>query len=229
MKVIFFNTWNANIRDGITEFIKEHCRDTDIFCLQEVFEDNKIIYDNLLPNYQNFFADKYLNKKNAYAQATYVHTEYTVLSSQIMFENLPDSGLGLYTCITRGSKSIHVLNFHGIGHPGDKLDNPGRVAVSKRIIDFFKDKQGPKIIGGDFNILPDTKSIDMFVEKGFRDLIKDFAIPATRNQLAWKQYPETKQYYSDYVFVSPDIKINDFSVPNIEISDHLPLIVDFEL
>ena len=33
----------------------------------------------------------------------------------------------------------------------------------------------------------------------------------------------------DYVFVSPEVKVIDFSVPNIEISDHLPLILDFEV
>jgi len=35
--------------------------------------------------------------------------------------------------------------------------------------------------------------------------------------------------HSDYVFVSLEVKVKKFEVPNIEISDHLPLILDFEM
>lgn len=34
---------------------------------------------------------------------------------------------------------------------------------------------------------------------------------------------------ADYCFVFPEVKIKSFEVPNIEIFDHLPLILDFEI
>ena len=39
-------------------------------------------------------------------------------------------------------------------------------------------------------------------------------------------YPESPQLFSDYVFVSPEVAVSGFSVPEDEISDHLPMIVD---
>ena len=78
--------------------------------------------------------------------------------------------------------------------------------------------------------MPNTKSIKMIKEAGYKNLIKDFGIKTTRNKLAWDQFPdEEKQNFADYVFVSPEIKVRKFSVPNLEISDHLPLILDFEI
>jgi endonuclease/exonuclease/phosphatase family metal-dependent hydrolase len=66
----------------------------------------------------------------------------------------------------------------------------------------------------------------MFEENGYRDLIKEYKISTTRNRLAWEMYPDNKQLFSDYVFLSPGITINNFSVPDNEISDHLPMILE---
>jgi endonuclease/exonuclease/phosphatase family metal-dependent hydrolase len=85
-----------------------------------------------------------------------------------------------------------------------------------------------KIIGGDFNLLPETKSAQMFEENDYRSLIKEFRIRTTRNRLAWELYPNDKQYYADYVFVSPGVNVKEFSVPENEISDHLALILRVE-
>ena len=44
--------------------------------------------------------------------------------------------------------------------------------------------------------------------------------------MGWKFFG--KQHFADYVFVSKDVKVKKFEVPYLEISDHLPLILDFE-
>ena len=68
----------------------------------------------------------------------------------------------------------------------------------------------------------------MFEDNGYKNLIKEFKIPTTRNEISWAKY-ENKQLFADFVFVSPDVKITNFSVPNNEISDHLPLILEFRM
>ena len=35
------------------------------------------------------------------------------------------------------------------------------------------------------------------------------------------------QKFADYVFVSPDVNVESFSVPDIDISDHMPLVLEF--
>jgi endonuclease/exonuclease/phosphatase family metal-dependent hydrolase len=69
--------------------------------------------------------------------------------------------------------------------------------------------------------------------EGYRNLIKDFGIKSTRGRICWEQYKHkpgfTKQFFADYIFVSKRVGVKGFQVPHIEISDHLPLILDFEI
>ena len=97
------------------------------------------------------------------------------------------------------------------------------------IIEFMAKRKIPRIIGGDLNVLPNTQSVLKFEKAGYRNLIKDFAISTTRNEFSWRKYPNNRLYYSDYVFVSPDVRVKSFSVPDMEISDHLPMILEVDL
>lgn len=94
------------------------------------------------------------------------------------------------------------------------------------MIDSLKNNKGIKIVGGDFNLFPETKSIKMWEEIGYRNLIKEYGIKTTRNEYAWRNYPNNKHYFSDYVFVDPSVKVTNFDVPEMTISDHLPMIVE---
>jgi endonuclease/exonuclease/phosphatase family metal-dependent hydrolase len=152
-----------------------------------------------------------------------------VTSHGTLLNEYSDCGLGLYTSLNIGGNNVYICNVHGIAKPGNKLDSVGRLRQSKELIDFFNDKKGMKIIGGDFNLLPDTKSIKTFEENGYRNLVKEFKIDTTRNHYSWDKYPDTKQYYADYVFVPQDTSINTFEVIKNEISDHLPLILELKL
>ncbi len=38
MKLIFLNIWGARIFNPLMDFTQRHSQDTDIFCLQEVFD-----------------------------------------------------------------------------------------------------------------------------------------------------------------------------------------------
>lgn len=60
------------------------------------------------------------------------------------------------------------------------------------------------------------------LESNMINLIKKYNIPTTRN----KYFPG-KDKFADYTFISPDINAQDFRVPTAEISDHLPMILDF--
>jgi len=182
---------------------------------------------NTLSGYTGIERYKYVTDDDNFPQATYIRDTIPLLSSGTIMENEEGVGLGLYVQIRFGHGDLYLCNFHGISQPGDKLDNPERLRQSEMLIEFFEGKDGPKIIGGDFNVFPESKSIQMFLKNGYKNLIKEYNIATTRNRLAWGMYPDNKQYYySDYVFVSPDIKINKFSVPDVEISDHLPLILE---
>ena len=160
-----------------------------------------------------------------WAQATYVRKSFAVKSSRPCFVDGAPAGLGIATEIQLRDTLLHVLNYHGISQPKDKLDTKERVEQSQKILTWFRDKQGIKILGGDFNFLPTTKAYALFKEEGYRELIMEFAIPTSRNRLYWDNRPQ-KHLYSDYLFVSEALSVLHFSVPGIEVSDHLPLILE---
>ena len=132
-----------------------------------------------------------------------------------------------YVRFAREGKEYTLANLHGIAYPGTKRDTPERIVQSQRALDFLKGEKGKKILGGDFNLMPDTESIRMIEAAGMRNLIKEFGITTTRSTISYAQYPESdRQYFADYAFVSPGTAVTKFTVPQILISDHLPLIVE---
>lgn len=132
--------------------------------------------------------------------------------------------------IAQEGKEFAVINFHGAAHPGDKSDTPQRLEHSRRLRLIWDSlgEQVPKILCGDFNMMPETESIKMLDAKG-KNLIKEFKIQNTRNEISWRKYPGSKQTFADYTFVSSEIKVNNFEVPYNEVSDHLPMLLDFSL
>jgi endonuclease/exonuclease/phosphatase family metal-dependent hydrolase len=123
------------------------------------------------------------------------------------------------------NKKLRLLNYHGIWSK-DKFGN----AKTQRACEIIKAKalefDGPSIICGDFNLFPDTKSMNVF-ENDFISLVDQYNIKTTRphtNELSDKE-----RNVVDYVLVSKGIKVNDFRVINSDVSDHLPLVLDFDL
>lgn len=133
-----------------------------------------------------------------------------------------------------GARPLTIVNVHGNSQPADKRDTPKRLAQSHKVINFLASRTGEKIIMGDFNLFPDTRGIQMFEEAGYRNLIRDYAITTTRGFNLRKLFPEYAnnsygwQEFADYTFVSSDITVKRFEVPDVPVSDHLPMILEID-
>ncbi len=140
----------------------------------------------------------------------------------------------VYIKIKTDDGPVVVCTLHGNSQPANKLDSPLRIKQSKTVLDFLKTEKAEKIVIGDFNLFPETKSIKMFEEAGFRNLVVEYGIKTTRGSHMRKLFPEYEhgeygfQEFADYAFVTPDIVVNSFEVPDVPISDHLPLILEVE-
>jgi len=227
MKLLFLNAWQGTVKSKIDNFIREKSLEIDFFCFQEAAKSKKWLFKDLLADYRLVTDDKYISNSNKFFQATYINKAFEVKQVTTLLKKELDTGLVLCTSFQFGNKILTVCNVHGIATPGNKMDTAGRLKQSEEIIDFLKKIDGPKIVGGDFNLEFDTQSVKMFEKNGYRNLIKEYKIKTTRNRLSWERFPK-KQYFADYVFVSSDVKVLNFSVPNIEISDHLPQILEIE-
>jgi endonuclease/exonuclease/phosphatase family metal-dependent hydrolase len=129
------------------------------------------------------------------------------------------------TEIETPSGPLLVGNYHGIARPGSKLDSDERLEQSRGIRRVLDRHDGPVLLIGDFNLLPETESVRL-LEAGLRNLVIERAIPSTRSRLNPYYGTLQEQPHADYAFSSPGLRVADFQVPDVEISDHLPLILD---
>lgn len=225
MKIISLNTWHSKLRNELRAYIADHLETTDVFCFQEANKDDQEAYSDLLEaDFHCFAAELYINDASHHATALFVRKQHTVEEQSVLFEpNSNDPGIGMATVvrIQKDNKVLTVCNVHGAPYPGNKLDSPSRLRQTELLLEAFK-KNEPVVIVGDFNLLPDTKSIQQFSKHGFQDLIQDYNIPTTRNRITFEAYPESAQHYADYAFVA-SVTVEDFTVPAAVVSDHQPL------
>ena len=243
MKVIFLNCCYGLKFKELAKFLKECSKEVDVFCLQETEPNlNKKIADEL-PNYEQYYTDVKTKLKSIpkYGQTILLNkdkdlsvTSYNIV--EIFKNRFPNYGFMQTISLFKGSKKYLIANLHGRSQPGHKMDTLARLNQSKNIINTLSSYTSYDIVlGGDFNLDPKTKSIKKIVDAGFRDLVKEYSIKTTRNKLAWsiskKRYAKHAKYYgkqlfADYCFISDKTSVNSFEVPNILVSDHLPLIID---
>ncbi len=233
MRIIFLNTWHSTLRDELSAYVQNNLSSTDVFCFQESREEDRAAYAKLLANDFTLVSIERRNELTGsnYGNAFYVRKTIPIRSTGTLFEDEPDAqdiGLAVYAALDVGGTEVTVCNVHGVPRPGDKLDTPVRVRQTQTILDTFAGQKAV-IIGGDFNLLPDTKSVQLFAEHDYKNLISDFAIKTTRNHITFEKYPNNIQLYADYVFASPSVKVKNFVVPAVVVSDHQPLELEVEI
>jgi endonuclease/exonuclease/phosphatase family metal-dependent hydrolase len=124
-----------------------------------------------------------------------------------------------------GNEKLRILNYHGIWTK-DKQGNQKALSACQKICNLAKEVDYPSIITGDFNLFPNTESISLF-NKDFVNLVEKFEIKSTRP--ATNELSNLERNVVDYIFVSKEITVNSLAVIDNTISDHLPLILDFNI
>lgn len=128
------------------------------------------------------------------------------------------------TILEIDGKEIQIINVHGIWNK-DKIGDERTIKQSEFILNNIR-KDIPVIVVGDFNLLPNTESIKA-LNNELVNLIEKYNIKSTRPN--FNDGLDTGNIVCDYIFVNDKVKVNDFTVINTNISDHLPLILDFEI
>lgn len=249
MKLVTLNLWGGRVKSAYEDFFAKY-QNIDIWSFQEVY---KNVSEGGWLNVDNYEIDfslhdtlkKHLNSHhvefcqvldNFYGIATFVNKDIKIIDrgetlvAKGDWWNLEDGHnrdhhrkLQWLEIEVEGKKLL-IVNVHLTHRPEGKSDSDKRLNQSKIIVDFLKMFDCPKILVGDFNLLPDTESINMIEESGMRNLIKEYKITSTRTEL----YKKPLQF-ADYIFVSPEISVNTFKVLPDVVSDHSPLYLDFSL
>lgn len=120
-------------------------------------------------------------------------------------------------------KEINLINYHGYNAKGTKKQgNEITEKHCQRIAKYIDDLSGPKILTGDFNLAPESKSLEP-INALLRNLCIENKVETTRNQFA------NSMTVVDYIWVSNDITVNRFEVLPDIVSDHTALLLEFEV
>lgn len=170
----------------------------------------------------NFILSKYTFKNT---EKINLYKVYEILKSRPSRDH---ARIGQKVIIKTKHCDLQILNIHGL-YNKDKLGNIDTENQIQNIIKTAPAPDHPTIILGDFNLLPKSNSIKM-MNKVFTNLNNKYGVKTTRPVYKSNKRNEVnKNQVIDYAFTSKDINDTDFKIPNTNISDHLPLILDFTI
>ena len=124
-----------------------------------------------------------------------------------------------------GDKHLRILNIHGIW-TADKKGDVRTIKECEFVLKKALESHLPTIVTGDFNLLPNTESIATLNSK-LINLTEVYKITSTRPD--FKDHLEAGSNVVDYIFVNDKVRVTDYKVIESNVSDHLPLVLEFEL
>lgn len=250
VKVINLNLWfGGKLFDSALSFIVKE--NPDILLLQEVYDGKDSSFPKNLRTLE--ILKKELNLKYFYFSPAFleklkdgkkvergnaVFSKFPIKSKNTIFYDIPyaeyeEYKLTDYSFIPRNlqhvvirieDKNYNVFNTQGIwGFDG--RDSKRRIEMSNTIIKATKDKENV-VLAGDFNVNPDTKTVEN-IEHYFVNVFKDEL--TTSFNMNRKSNIGYATAVVDMIFISRNLKAVSHYCPNVDISDHLPLVCTFDL
>jgi len=249
MKLLCLNTWSGRRRKELLSFLETYKDSVDVFCFQEVYNRSpknlRPIYDKepdlrLLDSLVSVLGDTHWHifrssVSSVWGLAVFVKKDIPVFHEDECFiykekGYVPDGDIA---CGARNMQmisleykktSVHIFHLHGLWDERGKGDTDERLKQSQRIVEYVNLFEGPRILCGDFNMLPNTKSMRLIEEKlHMRNLITENGIMSTRTVLYKKS-----DKYADYILVGEGIAVEDMAVLTDVVSDHAPLYLDID-
>jgi endonuclease/exonuclease/phosphatase family metal-dependent hydrolase len=248
-KLLNLNLWNGGkFFDRIVAFIRQE--DPQIINFQEAYNGQGPTLPAHLRsltelrsqlNFKySFFSPAFLDviPEGKIDQGNLILSRYPIVSQEAIFYDFPYQERLVHNIeqyiktprnlqqasIDLGDSRLNVFNTQGVWGT-DGLDNIKRLEMGRLIARIVRGKK-PAILTGDFNIRPNTKTISL-IEQSMINLFKNELI--TSFNMRHKSDGGFADSVVDMVFVSPDIQVTEHYCPQVDISDHLPLVVVFKV
>jgi endonuclease/exonuclease/phosphatase family metal-dependent hydrolase len=243
MKLMTLNVWQGRLERVLLKHLEQ--QDIDFACMQEavdyggktggIISSYSKIGESLRLN-QQFFSPLNSTKfgKNNLSFGNVIYSKLPFEQSENIFTrgsykadfdfDADDYNIRAlqHVALEVNGKKLHILNHHGHHIDAHKLGDEETIRQTSMIIDYIKQLEGAVILCGDFNLAPESESIKQF-DSVLRNLSVEYSLKTTRSLLTYKNE------VCDYIFVSQNIDVKDFTMDVTIISDHNALILDFEL
>ena len=246
MKIIQLNIWHGKLGELVIDFLNE--QRPDVVCLQEASDippgptygmfvpideiqrKTGLAHASFAPTFSygfmrrtcrfgNAILSKYPLKqeKTVFIHGEYkndfdrAQDEYNIRNLQVCEAKTPDG-------------SITIVNHHGF-HDKNPKGNERTIEALKKVAKIVGELKSPLIFCGDLNVTPDSPAMKPLNNLDLRNLTLENNLKTTLSQVHFLQQPVT----CDYIFASSDIKIKSFQVSDEIVSDHNPLILEFDM
>ncbi|MEI6183844.1 MAG: endonuclease/exonuclease/phosphatase family protein [Polynucleobacter sp.] len=239
--VLQWNIWYKEDLLKVAEFIKS--TKADVICLQELSIDNP---DQTVKDGVRHIAEKlgyYIQKceisidASEMKLANAIFSKYPIKNSRNVWINKP-TGSGHYddeyrayveaeldidgNTVTVGT--VHMSYTNAFKPTGRKLEE------TKSLISAIQNNKSSFILTGDFNAKPDSEVIESISE-----LLENAGPNSKENTWTTKPFSydgfeaNTLDLRFDYIFSTCDLVVKQIEVLKTELSDHLPILAEFEL
>lgn len=247
-RIISLNLWlGGNLFGAILDFLKKK---PDILASQEVYNGKNpilnrkyrsfdVLKTELGYNYASF-APTFLEnlKLGKIERGNAIFSKFPIISTNITFYDVPYNDnyvapIKDFSYIPRNlqhvtvrinNKQLNLFNTQGIWGV-DGSDTKRRLQMGQTIINRVRNKENV-ILLGDFNLDPNTKIVAN-IEKYLKNVFKN-ELTTTFN-MKRKDKPGYAKAVVDMIFVSKNIKVIEHYCPQVDISDHLPLVCVLEI
>lgn len=247
LKVLQRNVRFRERAENLLQVMKKY--NPDIICCQEVtigssFNDKRdtaqFIAGELRYNYYYSKAHKYEYPHTPLWEVNYwwnaIFTRFPIRESfdfaLINPEDLPNHPYERRTCavakVQIWKTTLTVATTHK-SYSSRFSEDEDKIEETRKLVDFFK-KNENIIFTGDLNLTPNTESIKM-IENVLKNCWPDYDKPTwTTKPFSFMWFEEDKlNRRLDYIFASKEIKVLSSEIIQTNFSDHLPILVEFEI
>jgi exonuclease III len=169
--------------------------------------------------------------------ATFVHKSFPVIGqvqgfvhkdySPVGYGDHPRSrsahGVRVFDYIE--NRAVSITHMHGLRDLAGKGDTPERAEQAGRLLELSQQVSelgDLTVICGDFNVEPDSETLDILKSANMVELVTAKGFSTTRNS----QYKKPGKF-ADYLLVNDEGAVRSFNVIyDPEVSDHCPLILE---
>jgi len=240
MKILQLNAWGGRLGNQIIELLQRE--DADIVCLQEAIEvpgGRSFLFSDLEEIKEGshypycFFTPQFgyrlmkrharsglaILSKNPFIETDAIFTRLEYLDDFDLVDTDYNIRSLQHVVIEQNGRNMHIVNHHGHHLRAHKNGDDETLRQCQMIVEYIKKLHGEIILCGDFNLTPESESLQL-INEILVNHVKEHAVPTTRTVLTHKKES------CDYIFTSPSLEVKKFAVFDDIVSDHKALLIE---
>ncbi len=249
LKLVTVNIYQGNLLDEVCAFLEQE--KPDIVTMQEVYDGKdpsaptrfrswdelKKRLDFIGQDYEPALIDN--RKEGKFPEGNAILSRFPITARDVVFFNEPfrddyvddiknspvQPHVLQHVVLDTPAGEVHIFNLHGVWDlDGDNFSEK-RKQMSEAVLKGTKGKLNV-LVAGDTNAKPTNQAIRNLEPQ----LVNVFGHELTSSfNMSRKDNPGYATAVGDMVLVSPDVKVLSKKCPDVDVSDHLPLVVEVEI